>query len=86
MMRLALWCAGAVLGAVGVLVVFTGCTLFTRQNARTLLDVVQTACIIEHAMLVDNDVAKVCGVVDALMPDLRVVLASQRKAARRCVP
>ncbi len=55
-----------------------GCALFTAKNARGALDVVQTLCALENAMLGDAKVAEVCGIADVLIPDLREILAKQR--------
>lgn len=57
----------------------TACSLFTKANARTALDVASIACAIAHAESSDDTVAQVCGIADALLPDLRIILAEQRK-------
>jgi hypothetical protein len=57
-----------------------GCALFTKQNAKSVLDLAQVACIVENATLGDATVAQVCGIVEALIPDLKTILASQRAA------
>lgn len=57
----------------------SGCKLFTRENARTVLDVVQTACIIAHQDLPDSDVAKVCELTEPLLGPMREILAEARK-------
>lgn len=56
------------------------CTLGQRQVARDALSVLQVACAIAHAEADDQTVAQVCGVADALIPDLRTILSEQRKA------
>ena len=61
----------------------SSCALLTRQNARGVLDVVQTVCVIENATLGDAQVAQVCGVADELMPVLRNLLAKQRAQLAR---
>ncbi len=57
-----------------------GCALFTAQNAKTVLNVAQIACIIAHAESPDATVAQVCGVADVLIPDLEKILGEERKA------
>ncbi len=57
-----------------------GCSLFTSQNAKTVLDIAQVACIIAHAESQDATVAQVCNVADTLIPDLQRILGEQRKA------
>ncbi len=61
-------------------VALPGCSLFTSQNAKTVLDVAQVACIIAHAESQDATVAQICGVADNLIPDLQKILGEQRKA------
>lgn len=60
-----------------------GCSVFTKENARTVLDVAQVTCIIANASSDDATVAAVCGVADALLPDLRTILGRQREAVAR---
>lgn len=60
-----------------------GCALFTKENARTVLDVAQVTCILANATNDDATVAAVCGVADALLPDLRTILGRQREAVAR---
>lgn len=57
----------------------TACSMFTKANARSALDVAAIACAIANAASTDDTVAQVCGITDALLPDLRVILAEQRK-------
>lgn len=64
-------------------VTLSGCALFTKQNVKTVLDVVQVACAIENATLGDAQIAQVCGIADALIPDIRTILASHRAAMAR---
>lgn len=62
------------------------CSLFTSKNAKTVLDITQLTCAIAHAESSDATVAQICGVADALIPDLEKLLAEHRKkvaAARR---
>ncbi len=61
----------------------SSCSLLTRQNARGVLDVVQTLCVLENATLGDAKVAQVCGLADDLMPVLRTLLAKQREQLAR---
>lgn len=61
----------------------SGCSVFTKENARTALDVAQVTCIIANASSDDGTVAAVCGVADALLPDLRTILGRQREAVAR---
>ena len=70
-----------VIGFVGALcLLLPGCSLLTSQNAKTVLDIAQVACIIAHAESTDATVAQVCGVADTLIPDLQRILGEQRKA------
>lgn len=62
------------------LMLLPGCSLFTSQNAKTVLDVAQIACIIANAESTDATVAQVCSVADALLPDLQKILGEERKA------
>ncbi len=60
-----------------------GCSAITRRDVQTALDVAQIACVIAHAESDDTTVQEVCQIADALMPDVRRVLAEQRAASRR---
>lgn len=61
----------------------SACSLFTRQNARSVLDIAQVTCIIARQEAPESDIAKACGVADDLMPDLRRLLAESRAASAR---
>ncbi len=57
-----------------------GCALFTSQNAKSVLDVVQVACIIANADSADAAIVQVCGIADVLIPDLKQILSAERTA------
>jgi hypothetical protein len=59
------------------------CALFTAQNAKTALNIAQATCIVTNAMLPDQQVAKVCGVIDDAAPAMKDLLRSQRMAVAR---
>lgn len=59
------------------------CALLSPRTLRTVLDIAQTTCIIAHQELPESEVAKVCGVVDDLIPPMRQVLAESRKASAK---
>lgn len=83
------WCQRSGRETLAAMVVLTGlavavgnlasCSVFMKANARTVLDVAAIACAIAHAESTDDTVAQVCGIADALLPDLRTILAEQRK-------
>lgn len=54
----------------------------SSRDARSALDVVQTACIIANAALPESKVAEVCGIAGPFMDPLRSLLASSRAAAQ----
>jgi hypothetical protein len=56
------------------------CGVFTSQNAKSALSILEVACVIAHAETDDATVAQVCGIADALIPSLKLILAEQRKA------
>lgn len=64
-------------------IALAGCSAIGRRDVQTALDVAQIACVIAHAESDDTTVQEICQVVDALMPDVRRVLAEQRAASRR---
>lgn len=55
------------------------CSLFTSKGVNTILDIAQITCAIVNAESGDATVAQVCGVADALIPDLQKLLAAQRR-------
>jgi putative intracellular protease/amidase len=61
------------------------CTPGQRQAAKTVLDLAQTLCIVAHAESDDATVAQVCGITEALLPDMRKLVSEQRKAASKHV-
>lgn len=65
---------GLILGSV------SGCELFTKKNARTVLDVSKYACIIANAHLDNALVAKTCDVLDDAKPALDELLKQHRFA------
>lgn len=78
-----------ILEALGVLafivVAAAACTPGQRQVARTVLDIAQTLCIVAHAESDDATVAQVCGITEALLPDMRRIVSEQRAATARHV-
>lgn len=58
----------------------SACTPGERQTARDALSVLQVACAIAHAESDDQTIGQICGISDALIPDVRAILAEQRKA------
>lgn len=56
------------------------CSVFTKKNANTALDVVQTACVIANATLSEKKVTEVCDVTDELVGPMRTLLASTKAA------
>lgn len=66
--------------ALPIALLLGGCSLFTKQNARTALDVVQTACVIANAALSDAKVAQICGIADDVIGPMRDLLSASRAA------
>ena len=64
-------------------ILLASCALFTKENARTVLDISQVLCVVAHAETDDQSVQQICGIADALVPDLRRLLAEQRTAVAR---
>ena len=73
------------LAALAVLLVIAqcSCALFTKPFARSVLDFVQIACIVQNATLGDAKVAQMCSIANELMPDLRRILELQRAELAR---
>lgn len=61
----------------------SGCHLFTKQNGRTALDVVNYGCIIANAFLADERVAETCRIQSELQPAMRELLKQHRTAVAR---
>lgn len=57
------------------------CTPGQRQALRTALDITQTLCIVANAQSDDVTVAQVCGITEALLPEMRRLASAQRTAA-----
>jgi hypothetical protein len=78
---------GALLGAMLLGAVFVngngGCTPAQRSTARTVLDVVQIACILANAESDDETVLRTCRIASEVLPDLKEILAAQRRAAEQ---
>jgi len=68
---------------IGAAILLSGCALFTAKNAKTVLSVIDVACIIAHAETDDATVAQICAIDNALANDLRAILAEQRKAVAK---
>lgn len=82
------YCAGVILGGLttlAVLVVDLACTPGQRQAARTVLDFAQTLCVVSHAASDDATVAQVCGITEALLPEMRKLVSAERTAAAQRV-
>ena len=54
-----------------------------RKVANTALDIATVACIIANSESSDATIAKVCGIADALLPDLRTIVSTSREANRK---
>lgn len=78
-----------VLEALGVIMFIVAtaaaCTPGQKQVLRTALDFAQTLCIVAHAESDDATVAQVCGITEALMPEMRKLASAQRTAAAKHV-
>lgn len=61
------------------------CTPGQRQAARTVLDFAQTLCVVSHAASDDATVAQVCGITEALLPEMRKLVSAERTAAAQRV-
>ncbi len=59
------------------------CSLFTKQNARTALDLADYGCIIANALTADDRVAEVCRISEELKPAMRELLKQHRTAVAR---
>jgi len=67
----------------GAVVILLGCSAATRRDAQTALEVAQIACAIANAESDDKAVQEACRIADALMADVKRLLAEQRAASRR---
>lgn len=70
-----------VVGALAFVVAASACTPGQRQVLRTALDITQTLCIVANAQSDDATVAQVCGITEALLPEMRRLASAQRTAA-----
>lgn len=61
------------------------CTPGQREDARTVLDITKTLCIVAHQALPESDVAKVCGVAEPLFGPMRDILSGARAASAQAV-
>lgn len=59
-----------------------GCSLLTKENAKSALEVVQVACVMSSTLTNDADVAKACKIADDLIPVVHDLIG-QREAAKR---
>lgn len=59
-----------------------GCSLFTKENAKSALDAAQIACVFGTELMDEHAVADACGIARDLIPVLRNLIG-QREAARR---
>ncbi len=84
---------GGVRSMLAVLLSFTlvgtistiACTPGQRQALRTVLDIVDTTCIIAHQALADAEVLRVCAIKDEAKDAAREVLSSSRTASAQAV-
>jgi hypothetical protein len=58
------------------------CALLTRQNAKTVLDAAQIACVMQSFLVDIKQLQQVCEVADELQPTLRELIA-MRQASQR---
>ncbi len=65
------------------LALLSACSLFTRENVRTALDIAKVVCIVANAESDDQTVKSICNILDAEDEAFRRVLREQRVAARR---
>lgn len=61
----------------------SGCALFTKGGARTVLDIAQSVCIVAHSELPDSDVANACGLAGPFLGPMRELLTSSREASAK---
>ncbi len=66
-------------------IVLASCTPGQRADARTVLDITKTLCIIANQALPDTDVAKICGITAPLFDPMRDVLSGARAASAQAV-
>lgn len=59
------------------------CACWFAPVAKTALDLASAACILANASVDDSDVAKACGIADALIPEMRKLLQAQRAHLHR---
>ena len=60
----------------------SSCALFTRQNAKTVLDAAQVACVMSSFIVDAGALAKVCDVAEEMMPTLREMIAMRQGAQK----
>lgn len=59
-----------------------GCSLFTKQNAKTALDALETTCVLLHNEIADvKALAEICNISQELEPELRDLIAARKIAA-----
>ena len=72
------------LGVIGVASTGLGAKCVTAQNARSVLDVAEMACILFHEDIADDAaLAHACNISDALIPELRKILSARKAAAAK---
>lgn len=54
------------------------CSVFTKQNVKTALDVADQVCVVLHADLSNDAVAEACGIDHVLMPAIDALLSAHR--------
>jgi hypothetical protein len=61
------------------LVLIGGCSLFTKENARTVLDLSKSLCILANFASDDAAVQAICGVVDREVGPMKDLLRAERQ-------
>lgn len=60
------------------------CSLFTKQNAKTVLNVVEMACVIaDEFSKTPREIANACHIADDLIPEVDKLLEARKAAAKK---
>lgn len=63
---------------------FVGATCNGKQVARNALDVAEMSCVLFHEDIQDEAaLARACDIAEALIPELRKLLAAKKSAAQK---
>lgn len=62
-------------------VLVMACSLFTKSNAKTALNVVDEACVLEHAFLDEATINEVCKIEQDLSPAVHDLVGAARMAS-----